>query len=301
MKKVLLHTGGYLYILLSASLWGISGTIAKSLFTGKIDPLIIVQTRVTFAFLILLPILVLFYRKALVVNLLDLKRFMLLGIVGIAGPTFTYYYSIYLTTVATGILLQYMSTFIVLVFGIIFMRESNTWYKWTALIISMTGCYFAVGGLESENFQINRLGLFLGILSALTFAFLTIYGKMIYPLYDQWTVLFYSFGCASLFWLFVSPPWKVIAQEYPPADWLIFVGFSIISVLAPYYLYFCGLRYLQASRAIIVSTLEPIIAIVTAFIFLGELMSKIQIAGGAMVIGAIIFLQSFKEETPENT
>lgn len=286
---------GYIHIMVGAAFWGISATIAKFLFNNSIDPLIIVQTRVSFAFVVLFLVLLTLNRPALKIEWSCSYKFALLGILGIAGPNVTYYYAIKLTSVATAILLQYTVTVMVMLYGILILKESNTWYKWMALILSLAGCYFAVGGLESAAFHTNKVGLILGLLSAVTFAFLNIYGKVLSSLYTRWSIMVFSFGFASLFWLLVNPPWKILAQNYSFQQWLIFIGFSMISILIPYIFYFLGLKYLQASRVIIISTLEPIVAILSAFLILGELMSPFQILGGVMVIGAIILLQTHQE------
>lgn len=286
---------GYIHIMLAAAFWGISATIAKFLFNNSIDPLIIVQTRVSFAFIILFSFLVILNRPALKIKWSHSYKFALLGILGVAGPNFTYYYSIKLTTVATAILLQYTVTVMVMLYGILILKESSAWYKWLALLLSLAGCFLAVGGFEPEAFHVNKLGLILGLLSAVTFAFLNIYGKILSSQYTRWTMMVFAFGFASLFWLIVNPPWKILAQNYSSQQWLIFVGFSMISILIPYIFYFLGLKYLQASRVIIISTLEPIVAILSAFIILGEFMSLPQILGGIMVIGAILLLQTHQE------
>jgi drug/metabolite transporter (DMT)-like permease len=50
MKKL----KGYFFIAIAATLWGASATIVKHLFNIQYPPLIIVQTRVSIAFAVLL-------------------------------------------------------------------------------------------------------------------------------------------------------------------------------------------------------------------------------------------------------
>ena len=59
---------GYIYIAAATFFWGISATLGRAAFTGRlpglhqvnaIDPLILSQGRATFSFLVLLPILML--------------------------------------------------------------------------------------------------------------------------------------------------------------------------------------------------------------------------------------------------
>ena len=65
----------------------------------------------------------------------------------------------------------------------------------------------------------------------------------------------------------------------------------MISILIPHSLYFAGMRYLTASRGIITATFEPIVAIVSAYLILGESLSAVQMLGAVLVISAIALLQ----------
>ena len=76
---------GYLYILIGATLWGVSSVVAKSLFNIGLPPAELVQIRLTLATLTLLLILLLFDRKRITISLKDLPYFLVLGFVGVAG------------------------------------------------------------------------------------------------------------------------------------------------------------------------------------------------------------------------
>jgi drug/metabolite transporter (DMT)-like permease len=71
------------------------------------------------------------------------------------------------------------------------------------------------------------------------------------------------------------------------------------SVLIPNLLFTAGLRYVVPSRAIITSTLEPVVAIVTAAMVVGETVGAVQMLGSLLVILAIILLQWKREENDE--
>ena len=94
-----------------------------------------------------------------------------------------------------------------------------------------------------------------------------------------------------------NPPWRIVAAGYSAETWGIFCVVAVSSVLIPHSLYYGGLRYLTASRAIITATFEPIAAICSAFIFLNEVLAPVQIFGAMLVMTAIILLQ-IKQEAP---
>ena len=287
---------GYIYIMIAVLFWGIMATVAKYLFTHNVDTLIIVQTRSSLAFLLLLGYFTVTNREVLKIRRQGLGSFILLGVIGIACTNFTYYFTVKETTVATAILIQYIAPVLVTIYAIAFHEEQFTRVKILALILSMVGCFLAVSGGNVTAIRLHGIGLVTGISSALTFTFMIILSKHILRRYQNWTMLIYAFGFAALFWLLINTPAKIISQGYTLHDWGIFLLFSICSVLIPYSFFSAGLHLVQASRASIVGTLEPVVAIISAFIILGEQLNGIQVIGAAAVIIAVGLLEIKREE-----
>ena len=286
---------GYFFILGATFFWGVSATIARLLFTQQVDTLILVQMRMTLACIMLLTYFFGFKRNLLVVKTKDLYRFALLGIIGGAGSNFTYYFTIQQTNVATAILLQYLAPLLVLAFAAVSKEEHLSGIKILSGVVSLGGCYLAVAGNDFSLVSINKLGLLAGLASAFCWAFTNVWLRRLLKLYSVWTCLMYAFIFASLFWIVINPPWKIVASHFSFNMWGIFFGFSVISILIPHSLYFGGIRYLTASRAIITATTEPIIAIVSAYFILSESLTPVQIVGAVFVLLAIALLQ-WKQE-----
>ena len=131
-----------------------------------------------------------------------------------------------------------------------------------------------------------------GLVSMLCFAFLTVFSRHLLTRIPAWTVILFALGFASLFWLVVHPPGALLAEHHDAATWGGLFLLALTSVLFPYLLYFAGLRRISASRAIITSTAEPIVAIVSAALLLGEDLDAGRVAGAAIVLGAIVVLQT---------
>lgn len=104
-------------------------------------------------------------------------------------------------------------------------------------------------------------------------------------------MLVYAFGFATLFWLFVNPPWEIAARQYTWSDWGIFWIFAVVSILIPHALFMTSLSLLEATSVGIASTLEPVTAIVIAYFALGETLNGVQMVGGVAVVGAVLLLQ----------
>jgi len=283
-------------ILSAAMLWGLSATAAKALFRYHLDAVLVVQVRVTVSFLLLYLFAVLFRRDVLSVPWSDLWKFALLGFIGVAGTNFTYYYTIKESTVATAILIQYTAPLLVIGYEVWNGQERFTVPRILVALLSLVGCFLAVGGYDSGVIKITPLALLSGIGSIVGFAFLTVFTRDILRTQNVWTMTVYSIGFASLFWLVINPPWKLAAQIPGTEVILPLVLLAVFSLLIPHSLFFAGLRRVAPSRAILTSTIEPVVAIASAAVFLGEFLQPLQMLGAVVVIGAIVALQFHPEE-----
>jgi drug/metabolite transporter (DMT)-like permease len=279
---------GYVYILLATMFWGVSATLAKVLFLQHVDTLSLVQTRTTFSCLAAFVLLLAFRPKVLKIRFRDAYKFALLGILGVAGSNYTYYLAIERTNVATAILLQYLAPLLVLLYAALAKEERITPLRIGAAVLSLFGCFLAIGGTDVSIIRLDRVGVMAGLGSALCWGFTTIWLTHMLKEYATWTALFYAFLFAALFWLVLNPPWAL--AHYSPQMWGTFFGFAMISVLIPHSFYFAGVQHLTASKAIIAATSEPILAIGSAALILGETLSPVQAAGAACVILAIASL-----------
>jgi drug/metabolite transporter (DMT)-like permease len=288
---------GYLLILGATLFWGVSATIAKLLFTEQVDVLVLVQMRMTLSCIVLWMIFLVIRPSVIRVRWKDLYRFALMGIIGGAGSNFTYYYTIQQTNVATAILLQYMAPLLVLIYAGFSREEGITVPKIVAGVISLAGCFLAMGGSGGEVQSIGRIGLMMGIASAFCWAFANVWLRRLLNTYNPWTCILYTFASASIFWMFVNPPWHMVTAGYSAQTWGTFFIFAMMSILIPHSLYFLGVRRLTASRAIITATSEPVFAILSAYILIGEILTPVQILGAVFVVIAIATLQIRQEES----
>jgi drug/metabolite transporter (DMT)-like permease len=94
-----------------------------------------------------------------------------------------------------------------------------------------------------------------------------------------------------MMWTVFNPPWKLIAQNFSGPQWEFLVVFACLSMVLPYMLYLSGLKYLDPTRAVITSCLEPVFAILFAVLFLNERLRILQIAGIMAVLVATVMVQ----------
>jgi drug/metabolite transporter (DMT)-like permease len=272
-----------------------TGRLLSTSILHPIDPLILSQTRTTFSLLVLLPLLVTsggWQRIKLPAR--DLAYCFLLGVLGVAVSNYFYYVAIQRINVATAIIVQYTAPVWVLLYVVARRQQKLTLQKIAAVALAVTGIALVINLLGTRSgaaLHLDTYGIIAALLASFSFAFYNVGGHRILARHDRWRVLVWTLAAASLFWLIVNPPWKIAAAHYVPAQWIFLFVFSMISVLGAFSLYFLGLQYLEPTRAIIASCLEPVFSIVLAALLLGEVLRPIQTLGIVFVLAAIVIVQ----------
>jgi drug/metabolite transporter (DMT)-like permease len=279
---------GRLMVLGAASLWGTSATLARFVFhTQHVPPLQVVELRLVFAVLILAPWLALRHPGLLRVRRDAWPYFALLGIGGVATVQATYYASIARLGVGLAILLQYVAPSLVVLYEVLRGRRVGPLVVGSVLAAT-AGTGLLVSGEGLAAVRARPLDWGIGVASAFAFAFYLLCSKRGLDRHPPATVLVHSFAIAALFWMIVTPPWRIVAAHYPLALWGMFLALGIFSTLAPFLLFINGLERLPAPEAAILATFEPVVAVVTAWVFLSEGLRPIQWAGAALVLAATV-------------
>jgi len=139
----------------------------------------------------------------------------------------------------------------------------------------------------------------IGFGTAMVFAFYILYSKRLLQRYAPETVLVYTFAIAAVFWACVTPPWRNVAAHYPAAMWARFAVLGVFSTLVPFRCFCAGLKRLPAAEAGVIATAEPVVAILSSFVILGEGLRPGQMLGGALVIVAAVLASRGHPEAAE--
>ena len=292
---------GFLYIGAATFFWGLSATLGRAAFTGRllpglgirdINPIILSQCRTGFSFLVIA--LWLISRRgisALRVPRRDLAKLVLLGLAGLAVSNYFYYLAIQRTNVATAIIVQYTAPIWVLLYMAARGAERLTVSKMGTVLLAITGIALVIGIFRRGGIQMDVIGVGAALVASFSFAYYNVAGHYLLERYDRWMVILYATLAASLFWIIINPPNKIIAAHYSGGAWLFLAVFSFLSMLLPFTLYFAGLKLLVPTKAIIASCLEPVFAILIAALALKESVGFVQAIGIGMVLGAIVLAQ----------
>jgi DME family drug/metabolite transporter len=156
-----------------------------------------------------------------------------------------------------------------------------------ALALATAGVALLVLADGAALARANPAGVLLGLASAGFYAFYILYAKALVARRSAWTVLFYGFLVAGLFWMVFVPPTSIARAGYDATTWGLLGVIALTSALLPFAMFFSGLERIAAARAGIVSLLEPIVAIGSAALFLGERLSPVQGLGALLILAGV--------------
>jgi drug/metabolite transporter (DMT)-like permease len=289
---------GYFFVAMATFCWGAAAAVGKYIFNGGlfaghslISPVVLTQARTTFAVLVFGPILLLrFGRRIFSISRRDLFLCALVGTLGVACSNFFYYYAVQKSTVSLAITVQYTAPLWVLIYMVARGREHATFQRAAAALVAMVGTALAIGVFQA-GIKFSLIAVGAALLASFGYAFYNVAGQGLVMRNHQFTVMFYLLLGAAVMWTVVNPPWKVIAQNFSRPQWGFLFLFACLSMVLPYMLYLSGLKYLDPTRAVITSCLEPVFAILFAVLFVGESLRIMQIAGIVAVLVATVMVQ----------
>jgi drug/metabolite transporter (DMT)-like permease len=289
---------GYLLAMLAAACWATGGLMAKWLFlqTGyQVGASDLSGARAVIAFAMVLAYVVVFKRRDLrIVPRRDLPFLATFGVLGLAMVHFTYFMAIERTNVPTAILLEYLAPILVLVVSVLFLGERFTFALPAGVVLSVTGCALVVGAIGGGGLKVSPSGIAWGLASAVFFAGYTVMGKYATGRFSPWTLLCYGLGAATVFWLVVlGGPASMLRLLADPTRLAVVTTMAFVSTVVPFSAFLHALTYIDATKASITATLEPVLAGI-AVLFIPAMyqpMSALQLAGAALVLAAVVVAQ----------
>lgn len=291
---MLKETRAVISVLTGATLLGSLGAWGRLVFRYEPDPMLVVTWRALIGAAGLAAVLALLRPDLLRIRPRDTVFFVAYGFLGVTLNFWFYFSAVKFTTLAIAITLLYTYPAFVALLSALFLGERLTASKWGAVALTLTGSALVAQIHEADLFRVNLRGILFGLLTGLSMAAYSIFGKRALARYASWTVVFYAFTAGGLFLAVMSGPGLGRASGYPALAWVWIFALAIIPSLGGYALYTLGLRDLPASRASVIATWEVVTAAFLGWLLFNEHLAPIQILGAALVCFGIGWIQRDK-------
>lgn len=215
----------------------------------------------------------------------DAAILLAMGGIGYVGQASCYFGALQHASAGLTALLLYLFPAIVTVLSALIHRRAPSALRLAAVALAFGGTVLTVGGDASGS----PLGIALGAGAALIYSIYILVGAHV-------TARVAAIPAATLVMLGATlgatglAAIDGIALPTAAGAWVALLAIALVSTVAAISLFFAGLRRLGPADASALSTLEPVTTIVLAALFLGETITPVQTAGGAVILAAVLIL-----------
>lgn len=277
---------GYAAVAAAAALWAVAAVVARRLFDDGVGAVELTESRAVLAAagFALFPAS---WRRPSVTG-----RGLVVALgVALALVNSTYYVAVSRIPVAAALVIQYMAPALIVAWTSIRARRAPSREVGTALVAALVGVVLVIDLPGSVGGRMDGFGVALAVASAFFFASYTVLAEKTGAVYGSSGAMFRGFLVAAILWTIYQAPRGVPSELVEAANGpeVLYVGLA--GTLIPFLLFAWGLRRVPAERASIVATLEPVIAALVAWAWLGQNLSPVQVAGGLLVVVAAVSLQ----------
>lgn len=173
----------------------------------------------------------------------------------------------------------------------LFLGERLSHGGWLALALTLVGIFLTVPdfgqGLDGESL----IGIIMALLNAFSVALYFIIssrllrGHSAMARASAWGIV------GALLPLLLIAPFRPTGAPSSPEVWFNIGALVVVSTVFPVFFLNAGIQKVGPARAAIIGTVEPLLTILLAAIFLGERLEPIQLVGGAFILASVILLQ----------
>lgn len=278
-------------IILAGIFWGSMGIFVRRLGEFGFTPIQIVCIRMVLAALAFCVILLVTAPKGFRISLRDIPLFLGLGLGSILFFTVCYFTSITMMSLSTAAILLYTSPIWIMLMSMLFFHEKLTAQKIIALVLAFGGCVL-VSGISGGGLTV--MGLLIGLGSGIGYGLYSILGTVALRRYSPYTVTTWTFIIAAIGSILISHPADMVAKFAAVPSLSGLLGFSLLTALVtaviPFLAYTLGLRSVEASKAGILATVEPMVATLIGILVFSEPLTLMSGFGVLLILAAVVVL-----------
>lgn len=295
-------------LVLGASLFALNGIVSKIVLESGLSAWRLTQVRCTGAFLILL--LVVAVRKGIELKptRAELPWLAVYGVVGFALVQVGYFIAIARMQVSIALIIEFTAPIWIVLYIRFVRKKFVPATMWVSLLSGFLGLLLITQ--VWKGLTLDAIGLIAAFLDAFALAAYFLLGEKLVAHRSTDTLTVWGLGFASLVWVVITPVWSFPFEiftrdvnllgkfsDFSLPGWVPILWIIIAGTILPYICVLSGLRHLSASTSSMIGMLEPVVAGVVAWWWLREILTFIQLVGGAVVIVGIVLADRARRQS----
>ncbi len=279
--------------IISGICFGSAGIFVREL-SENMNSTSIISSRVIVAVLLLGAWIAVCHPEYFKIKLKDLWIFVGAGVLGTLGLNTCYNFSINELSLSLSAVLIALAPIFVIIFAFFLFHEAITARKVISIILALAGCVLTSGIFENNaSMHWTWIGILVGGAGAIFYALYSVFSKVgMKHGYPALTITFYSMVAIAVV-LLPFTQWGHITHYIaanPVRNAPFMVMHSLCTAVCPYAFYTVALDHMDAGKASILCSCEPVAAMVFGIFFFGEIPTVLSVAGLLIVLAALAML-----------
>lgn len=285
---------GILFIITGAMLWGATGPLMEWLLNHT-------ALTVSFMLTIRLSVAGIFLLTYLLLTGKDIfsiwqqkfwsRQLLTFGIVGMLGVQYAFVGAINESNAVLATLLQFLAPIFVVAYVSLSLKKWPPKYQVLGIIGTLLGLFLLLTNASFESLLVSNKALLWGLAVGLTFAFYTLYPAR---LMKEWNVLLVvGWGM-----LIGGVTLGIVSRVWQSNQWTVFTDFKITGLMlalivtgtVAFILFLSSMKYITAVETSILSSIEPLTAMVISVIVFGTSLGLWQLVGVFVMLVCVTWL-----------
>lgn len=305
---------GYALVWSAVVLWSLNAVVAKVVLdSAGLSSLRLAEVRATGSALILVVGVALLRPHSLRVGRRELSFLAVFGVLGLGFVQLFYFVGIRRLDIGIALVIQYLAPVFVALWARFFVHEPVRRRLWVAIALSLLGLSLVVELWGGSS--LDWVGVAACLVTAVAYAAYVLMAE--YSLErgrDVYSLLAWGFAFAALFWAVFQPWWSFPLElvdgrvsllgrldDVSAPVWLLLAYIVVLGTVVPFIMLVSALHHVPATRVTIVAMLEPVLAAIVAWLWLGEELAAVQIAGGLIVLAGVVLAQTARPDDRDGT
>ena len=213
----------------------------------------------------------------------DILKLALFSILGIAASQYTFYYCIELSNVAFSTVMCYICPIFILCYTILRARRGPRLYEVCGVLLVLVGVFSCATHFDLSSLSVSPAALVSGVLCALTSAVYTLAPLSLMKRFGLFPVLGWGMLMGGVVMTVLFHPWQLHPAAGPRLILfmaVIILGGTVFSSTA----YMLGTRLVGPVAAVVLSSMEPITAVILSVLVLNVSFTNFDFLGFFLIL-----------------
>lgn len=285
---------GIIMIIVGSMFWGATGPMMEwMLHHTEMSAEFMLAVRLIIAGTLIL--LVLRFQKVAVFRIWRERawsmQLLIFSTIGMVGLQYTFVKTIEESNAVVATLLQFLAPIVIIIYIAFIHKKLPPKSQVIGIIGTLFGLFLLLTNGTLSTLLVSEKALIWGVLLGLTYAFYTLYPARLMAEWGVLTIVGWGMVLSGLVMavlgrIWDTPEWMLLAE---PNILLMMVSLTVLGSTA-FVLFLSSLKYITAVETSVLSSFEPLTAMMISAIWLGAVMQMWQLVGVGLMLVFVAYL-----------